>query len=222
MRVATAAERDSESALAVVCVCGRDREMMEPFEALFRAVWPAVEIVWAVDSADPVAPPSGRAVPCAWQSGRRTRAVLDAMADAAFGTAAKWLWKLDVDVAHLSRAWIDQAKPDSVLIGLQNGLGWASMLGMAFAIRREVFSEIHAGSDCSDPGAESDVIHRAVRRRHLNDVWLAPHRPKDGGIFCSMSAPGKAALYRAKYSLVHCGIGDRRNGAELLRAFIPD
>lgn len=205
-------------ALGVVFTCGRDSELMAPFEELFRACWPAAEIVWAVDSSDPVAPPGGRTVACAWQSAHRTRAVLDAMADAAARTAAEWVFKLDVDTAHLSADWLHLARPDSVLVGLQSGRGLFGMLGMAFAIRRETLAEIHAGTDCAALGNEADGIHRAVRKRHLNEVWLWPHRPRTGGLFCSMSDPAHAPEYRRRFSLVHCGVGDKSKAAGLLRA----
>jgi hypothetical protein len=144
------------------------------------------------------------------------------MVDASAGTGAEWVLKLDVDVACLTPAWLDWARPGSALIGLQNGRGWSGMLGMARAIRRDALLEIHAGSDCAESGSESDAIHRAVRRRYLNEVWLWPHRPRAGGIFASMSSPAKAPDYRRLFSLVHCGTVARPAVPELLASFDPD
>lgn len=193
--------------------------MIAPFQTVFRAAWPAAEIVWAVDAGDPV-PVPGRAVSCDWSGPRRARSTVEALMRAACGNpAAEWVLKLDVDVAHVSPAWLTEARPGSVLVGLQNGRGWMDMLGMAFAIRRRALIEIHAGEDCDAPGPESGAIHRAVRKRHLNDVWLWPHAPKSGGIFATMTNPDKAEMYRGMFSLVHCGVAPRSAGIEMLQRF---
>lgn len=192
---------------------------MGPFERVFRHAWPEAEIVWAVDSGDPVDAP-GRTVSMDWNGPRRARGTVEALMRAACGNpAAEWLLKLDVDTAHVSQAWLTGARPDSMLVGCQNGRAMFDMLGLAFAIRRRALVEIHAGEDCDVPGPESGAIHRAVRKRHLNEVWLWPHRPKSGGMFATMTRPEKAGLYRGLFSLVHCGVGPRSRAAEMLAEF---
>lgn len=210
--------------IAIVNCCGRDSELLPHFVRLWREVWPGAGLVVAEDPADPL--PEGAAdglpvVPCLWQSGRRARAVLDAMVLAALEyPAAEWIVKTDVDVAHLSRAWLDGARADSQMVALQNGTGgWAGILGMTFALRRRLLMEIHAGEECNRPGPETTWILAAARKRALNEVWVWPHAPKSGGLYATCLTPEKAPLYRKHYSLVNCGVFPRERAAELMAGF---
>ena len=210
--------------VAVVHCCGRDAGLLPHFRRMWEQTWPGCGMVLAEDPVDPL--PHGAAdglpvVPCHWQIGPRARAVLDAMVLAALEfPAAEWIVKTDVDVAHLSRAWLDGARADSRMVALQNGTGgWAGILGMAFALRRRLLMEIHAGEECNRPGPETQWILAAARKRALNEVWVWPHAPRQGGLYASMLRPEKAALYRETYSLVNCGVFPRERAAKLMAGF---
>jgi len=222
MPTAIAAERVPERVLGVVHCCGRDAVLLPWFARLWEQCWPGAGLVVASDAADPLPHEDAcglPVVPCHWQSERRARAVLDAMvAAAALFPAARWIVKTDADTAHLQRGWLTEARADSRLVALQNGRGWAEMLGMAFALERRMLMTIHAGEECNRAGPETGPHPAAVRKRALNEVWLWPHLPKDGGRFATMLHPEKAALYRTLYSVVHCGVFPRWKAAELMKA----
>lgn len=210
-------KKPSDSALALVLVCARDADLLEPFAALFSRAFPKVEIVWAVDRHDPFFPADGRRqFGFDWTSPWMGREVADAMLLAVAETGAEWVIKTDLDAAHLTPDWLDDARADSVLIGLQNGRG-ADMMGLAFAVRRRTLLEAHASGRCHAVGNEAGLIHRAVRRRWPNHIWLWPHRPAAGGLFAALRGPERAAQGR-RYSVLHCGVGPRSGVAAAMQA----
>lgn len=191
--------------------CGRDAAMVRPFLRMARTCYPGAEILIANDAANPCDPLDAPVVASHWSTLGAVAAVPEAMVEATMIHRGADLYiKTDMDVAHLSAAWLEPFSTGLYrTIGLQAkdhpwgfwGMGYAMTRGMVYAV----------ASCCQRrfPGiAEEDLAASLkTRLRDPNGVFLHPYDPLGQGIYATWNPAGcrDVALYRRRFHLVHCG-----------------
>jgi hypothetical protein len=191
---------------AMVCCCGKDEPMLAIFVKRWREIYPDVPLYLANDELDPVADDLGLPqLPMRWEKGAAFRIV-----EALLAIDADIVAKLDVDAWHISPFLFEPFAEKWVVAA---GVQWLNypgqFLGIAYAVRKKVLSEVALKTSCKTLSSSQDdtTIHNAIRSIYPNGVYLFPN---------SHVKRADTWTSRDKARLVHCGLHGKDEAGRML------